>query len=163
MRRDVGVRVVRFVSVAANRDSKIGLWIRGEHQDELIDGDAADFCRAGEVRIIRNGIADLGQREKLLARDVALAVAADSAENVSVDFEIQRRSALWAEKLQYPVLHDAGVWFAVLCASTLHGERYAQTYDGHGNRAAFHDLFMRDMLAHSSPLRKFLGATGTCL
>jgi hypothetical protein len=140
---------VRFVSVSANRDGKIELWIRGERQNELIECDAADLRWPAEIRIVLHAVADLRQAEKSLARDIALAVSPNRAQKVAVDFEIRWRRARRIEKLGQRYVRGRILPSYYLCDATLDAKFASKTQRERCDRNDVPPLFHVDMLAHA--------------
>ncbi len=149
MRGDVRVVVVCRVSVAADRDGYVGFRICGQCVNQLIESDATDLRWAAEIRVVRDGIPDLRQREELFTSAVACGLLPSRAGNIAAEFEIGWRHSFPGEPSVQWLLrrcHRAG------CL----GVRMAQVQSSEKSRRNEHAQqdgpppnFHGDMLAHA--------------
>ena len=96
MSGDVSAGVAGDVLVNADGEGQIGGWAGGELADQVIERDAADLRRAGEIGIIRYRETDLRQSEQVFARDVTRGVCRQIGQ-IAGKFQVQGRRTLVVE------------------------------------------------------------------
>jgi hypothetical protein len=151
MRSDVVLRVVSFVFIAANCDGQIGLRIRSERLNQLIERDAADFRWPAEVRVVRYGVADLREGEQLFASDVAWDLLLGCAQNIAAEFEIGWRRTFPSEPSVQRFLrrcYRAGC-LGVRVVQVQNADETQRDRCDDADRNRLPPLFHADMLAHA--------------